>query len=57
MSVWAVVYGNYSPAEVLAIYDNPEAARAHVESDDDAMLRVVEWRARTSFDADTEEDS
>ncbi len=28
-TVWAVRYGNYEPSEVIALYDNEQAARAH----------------------------
>jgi hypothetical protein len=45
MTVWAVRYGNYWPAEVVALYDNELAAREHVErqylQDGDDMLEVL----------------
>jgi hypothetical protein len=36
--VWAVVYGNYNPPELLALYDNEAAARAHAaDAPDDGL--------------------
>lgn len=37
--VWAVVYGNYHPHEVHALYDNAAAAENHAA----AMSRPGEW--------------
>jgi hypothetical protein len=51
VTVWAVVYGNYYPGEVEALYDNEDAARAHVAASDDplevrAMAVLSEFEAR-----------
>jgi hypothetical protein len=32
-AVWAVRYGNYEPYEVIALYDNEDAARKHAHRD------------------------
>jgi hypothetical protein len=45
-TVWAVRYGNYDPSEVIALYDNEQAARAHAELSDDP-LEVEEMEVRS----------
>ncbi len=45
-TVWAVRYGNYQPSEVIALYDNEQAARAHAEMSDDP-LEVEEMEVRS----------
>jgi hypothetical protein len=45
-AVWAVRYGNYEPSEVIALYDNEQAARAHVAMSDDP-LEVEEMEVRS----------
>jgi len=53
MTIWVVRYGNYEPAEVLAVYDNEEAARAHVAFGDrnfsEGMLQVECWSVQSEF--------
>jgi hypothetical protein len=46
-AVWAVRYGNYDPSEVIALYDNEEAARAHAAMSTDP-LEVEEMEVRNS---------
>jgi hypothetical protein len=46
-TVWAVRYGNYDPSEVIALYDNEQAARAHATMSDDP-LEVEEMEVRSS---------
>lgn len=50
--VYAVIFGNYEPAEVVALYDNREAADAHADHLDDGWgggWRVVEWSVATEY--------
>jgi len=58
MTIWVVRYGNYEPAEVLGVYDNEDAARAHVAFGDghfsEGMLQVERWSVQSEFR--TEED-
>jgi hypothetical protein len=44
-TVWAVRYGNYDPSEVIALYDNEQAARQHAEMSDDP-LEVEQMQVR-----------
>jgi hypothetical protein len=46
-SVWAVRYGNYDPSEVITLYDNEQAARAHATMSDDP-LEVEEMEVRST---------
>jgi hypothetical protein len=39
--VWAVRYGNYYPPEVIALYDNEQAAQEHAATGDDPLEVVV----------------
>jgi len=55
--VWAVQFGNYSPPEVIAIYDNEAAAQAHAEWENEGSndaWRAVQWELWTEFDRDDE---
>jgi hypothetical protein len=45
-AVWAVRYGNYEPSEVIALYDNEQAAHAHAEMSEDP-LEVEEMEIRS----------
>jgi hypothetical protein len=48
--VYAVVYSNYDPAEVLALYDNEAAAKAHVQYESETGdWRVVPWSVKGAF--------
>lgn len=50
--VWAVVFSNYEPAEVAALYDNEAAAQQHADALDDGW-RVVRWgRIRSAYRPD-----
>lgn len=53
VTVWAVVYGNYDPPEVLALYDNEDAARDHADAQDGAgdtpSLEVVPMTIRSVY--------
>jgi hypothetical protein len=53
-AVWAVRYGNYDPSEVIALYDNEQAARAHAAMSDDP-LEVEEMEVRSNPPARPEE--
>lgn len=44
MNIWAVVYGNYDPPEVIALYDNAAAAAEHAEQEDE--FEVVPMKVR-----------
>jgi hypothetical protein len=46
-AVWAVRYGNYDPSEVIALYDNEQAAWAHAECSDDP-LEVEQMQVRST---------
>ena len=46
-TVWAVRYGNYDPSEVIALYDNEQAARQHAEGSNDP-LEVEEMAVRST---------
>jgi hypothetical protein len=54
-----VRYGNYDPSEVIALYDNEQAARQHAELSDDP-LEVEEMEVRSTpprrHDTDPEDD-
>jgi hypothetical protein len=58
-TVWAVRYGNYDPSEVIALYDNEQAARQHAELSDDP-LEVEEMEVCSTpprrHDTDPEDD-
>jgi hypothetical protein len=50
--VYAVTVANYEPPEVVAIYDNEKAARAHADADDsDLGLTVTAWAVGSEFPA------
>jgi hypothetical protein len=53
LRVWAVVYGNYDPPEVLALYDNEAAAREHADaqgpSADDLAYEVIPWDVESEY--------
>lgn len=51
-SVWAVRYGNYWPAEVLAVYDNEQAAQEHADSEE--MLEVVPMKILSRYQPEAE---
>ena len=48
LTVWAVVFSNYDPAEVAAIYYNEAAAEAHAE-DLDGDWNAVAWRVGSTY--------
>jgi hypothetical protein len=57
-TVWAVRYGNYDPPEVIALYDNEQAARQHAELSVDP-LEVEEMEIHHTpprHDTDPEDD-
>lgn len=45
--VWVVKYSNYSPPEVIEIFDNEMAAKEYVEKSDDP-LEYVQWEVKTT---------
>ena len=56
MNVWAVQRGNDDPGHLVCIYDNEEAARAHVKFWDGMvlghgaeMLRCEAWSVQNEF--------
>jgi hypothetical protein len=49
LTIWAVVYSNYEPPEVAAMYDNEAAAQAHAD-DLDGPWHVVAWRVRSTYE-------
>lgn len=50
--IWAVVFSNYEPAEVAALYDNEAAAQQHADALE-GDWRVVRWgRLRSTFEPD-----
>lgn len=52
--IWAVVFSNYEPAEVAALYDNEAAAEQHADALDDGW-RVVRWgRLLSTYTPDEE---
>jgi len=48
MIVYAVVFSNYEPAEVVALYDNPEAADQHVAALPSGW-RVTNWSVASVY--------
>jgi hypothetical protein len=51
--VYAVVFSNYEPPEVAALYDNVAAAEAHADAlDDDGDWRVVRWHVASRYGAE-----
>lgn len=48
ITIWAVVFSNYEPAEVMALYDNPDAADEHADAED-GPLRVVSWEVSSTY--------
>lgn len=48
--VWAVVFGNYIPDEVIELYDNEDAAKAHAADEVDDC-RVVAWQVRSTYES------
>jgi hypothetical protein len=51
-TVWAVRYGNYEPSEVLALYDNEQAAREHADAGE--MLEVVPMGVLSEYQPEAE---
>lgn len=53
MNIWAVVYGNYEPAEVDSLWATEDLALRREEKLDEAadgdmsMWRVVQWKVGT----------
>lgn len=45
LSIWAVEYSNYSPAEIAALYENQPAAERHAEALNDVPGETGAWRA------------
>lgn len=54
MIVYAVIFSNYEPAEIAALYDNPGAAADHAaalnEKYDAGGWRVTPWTVASKFD-------
>lgn len=48
--VYAVVYSNHEPPEVLDLYSNEAAALAHQAANPGAPLLVVEYRVADEYD-------
>lgn len=46
-AVYAVVIGNYEPPEVVALYDNEDAARAHASIGDNVGVR--RWEVASHY--------
>lgn len=52
MDVWAVVFSNYEPAEVCALYDNEAAASSHasdLNGEGDGGWGVAQWNVRSEY--------
>jgi hypothetical protein len=57
--VWAVVFSNYEPAEVAALYDNEAAADAHADALDDrdgGGWRVARWSVGSTYEPEGSRD-
>ena len=46
MTVWAIIYGNYEPAEVHSLWATKELAEKHLPKDDYGWT-VAEWEVGT----------